>query len=187
MGDQLSVLEEYIKQGLEKGFNINYIKDVLTQHGHPHDRVHTAANNVMGLQYPDSLKPHLDEVRKSSGGSPWMILALSGIVVVLLIATVWLIVANTNQRQVVAEAQSDLEDIQSLGYDIDDVSDAIKEQNELLRQKDLSISEKERIINDQIARIEDANSKIDAQRKALNTILIDLLNRMIGRINNPSE
>ena len=187
MGEQLSILEEYIKQGLEKGFNINYIKDVLIQHGHHHDKVHTAANNVMGLQYPDHLKPHLDEARKRSGGNPLLLWTLGVAVVILIIITVWLIAASMSQRHTIQQASNELSHIQGIGNDVQDITTAIKTQNELLKDRDLTIAEKEKIIKDQVRLIDNAHSKLEDQRQKLNVLLLDLLNRMIGRLNNPSE
>lgn len=181
MGDDLNVLEDYIKKGLERGFNLNYIKDILIQHGHNPEKVETAANNVMGLKYPEKLKPHIDEVSGRSGKMPAVTYFLYGVVFILLILVGLFAYGYMSNRSQVMQAKSELEEVQQLGVNIDDLSASVKAQLELVKQKDLTIEEKQKIINEQINTIEEINNKMEIQRQKLRDILLDLMNRMIGR------
>jgi len=179
MDEKTGVLEEYLKKGLEKGFNVGYIKETLIRHGHDSESVETAANNVKGLKVPEQLKDHVEEepVRKSK--TPIILYAL---IIILLLITSFFVVNYFINKSKVEEVKSELEEVQELGIDIDDLSDAIKTQSDLIKQKDLTIDEKEKIIEDQIKLIDEINDKIETQRTKLKEILLDIMNRMIGRM-----
>ena len=180
MKDEKSgVIEDYIKKGLEKGFNIGYIKETLVKHGHDSDRVETAANNVKGLKVPDQIKPHIEEETKPKQKYP---VFLTIFVIILLVALGFFIVNYFSNISKVEKVQSQLEEVQELGVTIDDLSTTLKTQSNLLKQKDLTIEEKEKIIEDQVDLIDEVNEKIETQRLKLNEIILDLLNRMISRM-----
>ncbi|TKJ17483.1 hypothetical protein CEE44_03030 [Candidatus Woesearchaeota archaeon B3_Woes] len=181
MEEEKSVVEDYIKKGLEKGFNIKYIKEVLIKHGHSSSNVETAANNIIGLRYPEKLKPHLDEVRteKQKTKSPKWLYAL---IIILILISGFFVVNYLLNRSEVGKVQSQLDEIENIGVDIDDLSTTMKTQMALIKEKDLTIDEKEKIIEDQIKTIEKINDKIQEQKTKLNSLLLDIMNRMIGRM-----
>jgi uncharacterized protein HemX len=183
MEETKGVLENYIKKGLEKGFNINYIKDTLKKHGHSDVNIDGASNNVMGMKYPDELKPHLDEVKQEtvsySSKKPIWLYAL--IIVLILIAGFLSVNYMINKNQA-KDVQTQIEEIEELGVDIDDLSAEMKTQLTLIKEKDLTIEEKEKIIEEQIETIDEINNKIEAQQTKLKSILLDIMNRMIGRM-----
>jgi DNA-binding transcriptional MerR regulator len=183
MEETKGILENYIKKGLEKGFNINYIKDTLKKHGHSDVNIDGAANNVMGMKYPDELKPHLEEVRQetvsySSKKPIWLYVI---IIILILIAGFFAVNYIINQNQA-SKVQTQIEEIEELGLDIDDLSSAVKTQLDLVKEKDLTIEEKEKIIEEQIDTMEEINNKIEAQQTKLKSLLLDIMNRMIGRM-----
>jgi len=179
---QTRALEDYIKKGLERGFNVNYIREVLVQHGHHHIKVETAVSNIMGLRYPEELKPHLEESRKHGKKSKLIILSLSVFVVILLLVTSFLVINYLLSKQEVEKAQTELEEVRALGVNIDDLSETMRTQLALVKEKDLTIEEKEEIIQEQIDLIEQINSNIEEQRRKINEIMLDIMNRMIGRM-----
>lgn len=181
MEEEKSVVEDYIKNGLEKGFNIKYIKEVLIKHGHSPDNVEKASNNIMGLKYPDKLKPHLDEV-KTETQKPKSSKALYALIVILILISGFFVVNYLLNRSEVGKVQSQLDEIKDIGVDIDDLSATMKTQMALLKEKDLTIDEKEEIIEDQIKTIEEINNKIEEQKTKLNSLILDIINRMIGRM-----
>jgi|GEM_PF-3686085 len=181
MAEDTSILEDYMKKGLEKGFNINYIKNTLIQHGHSPKKVETAANNIGGLRYPEKLKPHLEDaglVKKSSRAS----MMLTIVLIALIISLGFIAVDYFVNKSKVQKAESKLDEIKELGVNIDDLSATMKNQLNLLKEKDLSIEEKEKIIEEQIKTIENINTKIENQRLKVNELLLEIMNRMIGRM-----
>jgi hypothetical protein len=183
MEETKSVLENYIKKGLEKGFNINYIKDTLKKHGHSDVNIEGASNNVMGMKYPEELKPHLNEVKQEKVSySPKKPIGLYALVIILILITCFFTVnyiINKNQSK---DVQTQIDEIEELGVDIDDLSSEMKTQLALIKEKDLTIEEKEKLIEEQIETIEKINNKIESQQTKLKNILLDIMNRMIGRM-----
>jgi len=180
MEEEKGVLEEYIKKGLEKGFNIGYIKETLANHGHDKNRIETASNNIIGLKYPEKLKPHLEEVSSKpvkKKSKFWPILAIILLIIVGLFVADFVI-----NRTKVIRVKSQLNEVEELGIDIDELSSTIKLQLNQIKEKDLTIDEKERIIQDQIGLIDEINDKIELQRVKLREIFLDIMNRMIGMI-----
>jgi len=181
MVEDTSILEDYMKKGLEKGFNINYIKNTLIQHGHSPKKVETAANNLGGLRYPEKLKPHFEEAGLAKKGSKSSVI-LTIILVALIVSLAFITTNYFVNKSKVQKAESKLDEIKQLGVNIDDLSATMKNQLNLLKEKDLSIEEKQKIIEEQIKTIEDINTKIESQRKKVNELLLDIMNRMIGRM-----
>jgi hypothetical protein len=183
MDEEKGPLEDYIKKGLEKGFNINYIKETLTKHGHNTEKVETASNNIMGMKYPDELKPHLDEVSvENIPSTTKSSTLLKVLLIILIIITATFTVNFLMNRTKIVKVQSQLDEIKELGVNIDDLSTEMKTQMNLIKEKDLTIQEKEQIIEDQIGTIEQINTKIELQRSKLKELLLDIMNRMIGRM-----
>ncbi len=179
--EEKGALENYIKKGLEKGFNIKYIKEVLIKHGHNPDDVETATNNIAGLKYPEELKPHLEEegIYRQKPKSPvWLYVLVVVLFVIISLFTVNYFLDRSN----IEKAQSQLEEIQEIGISVDDLSTTIKTQLALIKEKDLTIDEKAKIIEDQIDLIEEAQGKIEQQRVKINDLILDIMNRMIGRM-----
>ena len=181
MTEEKGALEEYIKKGLERGFNINYIKETLVKHGHSKGQVETSANNIMGLKYPEKLKPHLEEESGSSKRPKYKFVVIILIIIILLITSIF-VYSYISNRTNITMVKSKLAEIQELGGDIDDLSSELKTQTELIKEKDLTIEEKEKIIEDQIKLIDEINGKIETQRTRLKQLLLDIMNRMIGRM-----
>jgi DNA-binding transcriptional MerR regulator len=179
MADDTAVLEDYIKKGLEKGFNISYIKDVLIQHGHSTNKVETAANNIKGLKYPEKFRPQIEEESENRRSYPWLL--TSFVILLLLLISFFAYNYFANQEKVV-KVESKLDEIQALGVSIDDLSKTMATQMQLIKDKDLTIEEKQNIIEDQIETIEEINKKITQQRSKLNELILDIMNRMIGRM-----
>ncbi|MCK4522143.1 MAG: hypothetical protein KAU20_06210 [Nanoarchaeota archaeon] len=175
------VVVNYMKRGLEKGFNLNYIKDILIKNGHSEEDVESAADMVLGLKQPESLKPHLDEV-KGDVKKPIYPVIMGIAIILLLIAGSFFAFSYFSNKRKVADVQTQLEEVRALGINIDDLQDEIKTQLALIKEKDLTIDEKERILGEQIRNIEELTGKIDEQRVKLNSIILDLLNRMISRM-----
>ena len=182
MEEKTGVLEDYLKKGLEKGFNINYIKRILINHGHSDESVETAANNILGLKYPEKLKPHLDEEKGSSRGKSKYSFILNAFVIILILLVGFFAFNYFSNRDTMGEVKSQLEEIKELGVGIDDLSGTIRTQSTLLKEKDLTLDEKENIINDQLKLIDQIDTKIDEQRTKLNALILDIMNRMIGRM-----
>lgn len=180
MVDDTSVLEDYIKKGLEKGFNINYLKEVLIERGHPKSKVDVAASNISGLKYPEKLRPHLEEASsKPRMNKSWL---LTAFVIVLLVIIAFFAYNYFSDRAKVANVESKLDEIKELGLSIDDLSTTMKTQLDLMKEKDLTIEEKEKIVSEQIKTIDEINGKIKEQRTKLNELILDIMNRMIGRM-----
>ncbi len=180
--EKRGVLEDYIKKGLERGFNIGYIKETLIKHGHNPEKVDTAANNIAGMKYPKELKPHIEESMGYSSSRPKYSALLILTVIILLIICSFFAVNYFKGRSRVNAVQSELDEIEELGVSIDDLSITMKTQLKLLKEKDLTIEEKEKIIEEQIEVIEEINGKFEIQKKKINNVLLDIMNRMIGRM-----
>lgn len=181
MEEEKGILEDYIKNGLERGFNIKYIKEVLIKHGHSTDNVEKASNNIMGLKYPEKLKSHLEEVKGEKQRSRYPVM-LYVLVIILFVITIFFVVDYSLNRSEMVKAQSQLEEIEKIGISIDDLSATMKIQLALIKEKDLTIEEKEKIIEDQIKTIEEIKNKIDDQQTKLKALILDIMNRMIGRM-----
>ena len=181
MEEEKGMLEDYIKNGLEKGFNIKYIKEVLIKHGHSPDNVETATNNIMGLKYPEKLKPHLEEVKSKKQRSRYPVV-LYVLIIILFVISIFFVVDYFLNRSEMVKAQSQLEEIEKIGVSIDDLSATMKIQLALIKEKDLTIGEKEKIIEDQIKTIEEIKNKIENQQTKLKALILDIMNRMIGRM-----
>ncbi len=181
MKEGTGVLEDYLKKGLEKGFNISYIKDILIKHGHSEESVETAANNILGLKYPEKLKPHLEEEGSVSGRKSNSFV-LTAFVIILILFIGFFAFNYFSNRSTMGEVKSQLEEIKDLGVGIDDLSSTIRTQSALLKEKDLTLDEKEKIINDQLKLIDQIDIKIEEQRTKLNDLILDIMNRMIGRM-----
>jgi DNA-binding transcriptional MerR regulator len=179
MADDIPILEDYIKKGLEKGFNLSYIKETLTERGHSKTKVETAANNVSGLKYPEKLRPQIEGEEGGKINYNWV---LTAFVVILLLIIAFFTYNYFSNRTKVQHVESKLDEIKALGVSIDDLSETMKTQAELMKEKDLSIDEKEKIIEDQIKTIDEINTKIKEQRAKLNELILDIMNRMIGRM-----
>jgi len=182
MGEEdLSTLEKYIKEGLDEGFNLTYIKKVLEEGGHTKDSVETAANNVKGLKAPDGVQEHLKEVTGPKKPARVNRL-LSLIVIILLIASIFFGMNYFVGKAEAEEAKTQLEEIEELGVDLDNLEKSINERMKELKDEDIPLDEKEELIEDQIEELEKANKKLEKQRKKINELLFDLLNRMIARL-----
>ena len=177
--EKTGVLEDYIKRGLEKGFSISYIKETLVKHGHDSEKVDIAANNISGLRVPEQIKPHIEANNTKKQKYPVLLTVF--VVILLLILGIFIINYFTNSVKV-EKVQSQLDEVKELGVSIDDLSTTMKTQASLIKEKDLTLNEKEKIIEDQIKLIDEINDKIKTQRTKINEILLDIMNRMIGRM-----
>jgi hypothetical protein len=178
--EKVGIIEDYIKKGLEKGFSLSYIKETLIKHGHSSAKVEVAANNVSGLKVPEEIKSHLNQ-NDDSKKQRYPIL-LTVFVVILLLVLSFFIVNYFTGKVKVEKVQSQLDEVKELGVNIDDLSSTMKTQASLIKEKDLTLDEKEKIIDDQIKLIDEINDKIKTQRSKINEILLDIMNRMIGRM-----
>jgi len=176
-----NTIEKYIKEGLDKGFNISYIKKVLEEGGHTKNNVETAASNVEGLKTPDDIQKHLEEEKgtiKPARTNRLMALA----VILLLIASIFFGMNYFLGKADAQEAKIQLKEIEELSEDLDILEKSIDERMEELEDKDTSTEEKEDLIEEQIRELKKVNKKLEEQRKKINELLFDLLNRMIARM-----
>ena len=170
-------LVEYIEKGLRQGFNIDYIKDVLVQHGHDVNRVNECIKIVRDIKHPPGIEKHLEKLKKTKTPSK----AYIGITLILLIIIVILGINVIKNKLSEKEIEDSLEKVSKLSAEIDEKQDIIDQRIKEIQELDLTVEEKEELIQKQLEDIEELNEYIKEERKKTRDLLLELMDIILKK------
>ncbi len=167
-------LVDYIKRGMEKGFNTDYIKKTLLKHGYSAAEVEFAIAKAGGHS-----QHHVHHADKR-------LVKIAGVVVGLLLLLLIIgfvqsrVQTESLKEQVVEKektAQDYLDQVADLSLEIDTKEKTIDRQLAELKQRDMAIQDKERLL----VEMEYVYAQMKEERRQVRDLLMELLQEVIAR------
>lgn len=170
-------LVDYFRKGMERGYSIEHIQNVLVQHGHNPLDVRLVAQYLRQEMEPQ--RPQQPPRRRFP-----VLAAVVGLLVFAgLTAALVAVLGPSGPTGAVIdnpeEKASRLNEISRMDDEIDASQQHIDELSRQLQQKELTIEQKNEIIDQQIQEIEKIQGRIDEQRQTIRDFLLELLNEMM--------
>ncbi len=170
-------LVEYIEKGLRQGFNIDYIKQMLVQHGHDESRVNESIKIVRDIKHEPAVEKHLERLKPKKAPNKIYI----GITVILIAIIVILAVFNIKNKLSEKEIEDSLEKVSILSAEIDQKQDRIDQKIKEIQELDLSVEDKETLIQQQLKEIEKLNNYIKEERRKTRDLLLELMDILLKK------
>lgn len=180
-------LIKYMKKGLDKGFNLSHIKDVLIRHGHSHSSVNEAEWRVRAL-YPQFFEQPQVKPILSKKYMPFMYVLIA-LTVAVLGTTMYFnyTIAKENENLVKINVtqqltiRQQLDDISDLSKSIDVKQNQIDAQIDEISGLNMLVSDKETLVKEQLEQMKMLNSMVKEERSKVRTMLLELINSMFSR------
>jgi len=200
------MLAKYFRDGKAKGFSHEYIRDVLIRKGYDSRQVHMVYNNLRyehvkaPLTTADALpaQPVRDnsynkfnhEPSKGSLVKPALYaFIVAAVIGVLFFFSVGLLGNNSGPESITGaavvepeeaeQAQEKLDQVVVLNDDIDRKQANINQLMTELRNRDLAIEERDRLIQEQMEQIDDIQKDIEMQQNNVRQLLWDLFRDLL--------
>lgn len=164
-------LVKYIEKGLSQGFNIDYIREVLVQHGHDESRVNESIKIVRDIQHEPAVEKHLERLKPQKKTNKIYL----GITIILVAIIVILAATNIKNKLSEKEIEDSLEQVSKLSAAIDKKQDIIDQRIKEIEDLDLSVDDKEKLIQQQLEEIQELNKYIKEERKKTRDLLLELM------------
>lgn len=171
-------LVQYIEQGLSRGFNIDYIKETLTQYGHDENRVNEAIKIVRDIKHPPAIEKHLEKFKKKKieYGKVYI-----GIAVILVLIIIILATFNIKSRLSKKEIETTLEEVGKLSSVIDEKQDMIDLKIKEIQKLNLSTEDKEKLVQKQLEEVTKLNKYIKEERIKTRDLLLELMGHILKK------
>lgn len=164
-------LVQYIEKGLSQGFNIDYIKETLIQHGHDESRVNEVIKIVRDIKHTPKVEKHLERLKQKKKSSKVFI----GIIIILAAIILILAVINVKNKLSEKEIETSLEQVSKLSAAIDEKQNMIDQKIKEIQELDLSVEDKEELIEQQLEEIQELNEYIKEERRKTRDLLLELM------------
>lgn len=170
-------LVHYIEKGLSKGFNIDYIKDVLVQHGHDEARINETIKIVRDIRHKPTVEKHLEKLKPKKKENK----IYFGITIILVAIIVILAVINVKNKLSEKEIEDSLEQVSKLSTIIDVKQDLIDKKIKEIQELDLSVDDKEKLIQQQLEELQELNKYIKEERTETRDLLLELMDIILKK------
>ena len=173
-------LIEYIKKGMTQGFNTEYIKKVLLKHGYSKTEIDFAIAKATG-----------DKLREPQQKPTLFLVGVVTVAALLIIVLLGGLTKTSLQKAELAEiveeqevsVQNYLDKVADLSEEIDAKEKTIDQQIKELRDKELTLEEKDNILND----MSFLYQKMKQERRDVRDLLIELLKEVVERFKVDGE
>ena len=172
-------LIDYIRKGVQQGFNVAYIKDVLLKHGYKQAEIDTAMVAATASSQEEERTPR--NFRNVMIGGVVIIALLFVIVLVNKGNNItWLTVEDIENKLTVQEY---LDQIGELSEKIDRKELTIETHIKLIKDLEFDVEEKDKVI----AEIDMLYKAIKKEREEVKGLLLELLGEVVDRFNKNLE
>jgi len=173
-------LIDYIRKGVQQGFNVAYIKDVLLKHGYKQADIDTAmvaatASSQEGERPPRNFKRNV---------------MIGGVVIIALLFVIVLVNKGNNITWLTVEdieneltVQEYLDQMGELSEKIDRKELTIETHIKLIKDLEFDVEEKDTVI----AEIDMLYKAIKKEREEVKGLLLELLDEVVDRFNKNLE
>ncbi len=170
-------LVEYIEKGLSQGFNIDYIRETLVQHGHDANRVNESIKIVRDIKHPPKVEKHLERLKPKTKTKKiyFAITALLVIIIIILAAS------NINNSMSEKEIESTLEEVSRLSSIIDEKQNIIDKKIKEIEDIDTNTDDKEGLIQQQLEDLKELNEYIKKERVKTRDLLLELMDFILKK------
>src|SRR3989344_70197 len=172
-------IRAYFEKGEKQGFSREFIRQTLLDKGNDYQQVNYVYNSFLT---EEKEREFIQARQQASSGSWPKMLAL--IVGAVLLAGGVLFFAFSDSGvtgYAVKDAQAQLEDITKLNNEITAEKMALESQLQLLKQADLTLEQKNQIIQQQVQQLEVLHKKMNQERDQIRQLLLELLNTIVTR------
>jgi len=172
-------IRSYFEKGKKQGFSREFIRQTLLDKGNDYQQVNYVYNSFLT---EEKEREFIQARQQASSGSWPKMLAL--IVGAVLLAGGVLFFAFSDggvTGYAVKDAQAQLEDITKLNNEITAEKMALESQLQFLKQADLTIEQKNQIIQQQVQQLETLHQKMNQERDQIRQLLWELLNTIVAR------
>jgi len=174
-------LIDYIRKGVQQGFNVAYIKDVLLKHGYKQENIDTA---MVAATTSSS-----QEEERTPGNFKRNVL-IGGVVIIALLFVIVLVNKGNNLTGVAVKdieneltVQEYLDQIGELSEKIDRKELTIETHIKLIKDLKFNVEEKDKVI----AEIDMLYKAIKKEREEVKGLLLELLGEVVDRFNKNLE
>lgn len=172
-------LIDYIRKGVQQGFNVAYIKDVLLKHGYKQAEIDTAMVAATASSQEEERTPR--NFRNVMIGGVVIIALLFVIVLVNKGNNItWLTVEDIENKLTVQEY---LDQIGELSEKIDRKELTIETHIKLIKDLEFDVEEKDKVIEE----IDMLYKAIKKEREEVKGLLLELLDEVVDRFNKNLE
>lgn len=173
-------LVKYVRRGMRKGFNTDYLAEELRKHGHDPKAIHKAINHATGGPQKEKQQGQLKAM-----------IGFLAIILVVLLASLILSYSNQQKQISILQTQVDLTQQTARHYleELDKLSTEIELKDQNIRQSIQQVddpaqaAEFESILDS----LKDLHEDIKEERKQTRDLLWELLNKIIERGNLEAE
>ena len=166
---------DYLNKGLKRGYGLNTLKHTLLQHGHDPAIVEECASAVTSR--PQPAHHGSPSFLKKKSPLPWVAFGI----VIILIAGVAIYILLLEQPQTIGQVvyvQEEPVTPQLLSQKQQEIDAKISE----IERLNLTIEEKEVLIQEQLRLIKEINEENKNQMQRIRDFMLEIANRMLGRI-----
>jgi len=173
----------YVKKGMGKGFNAEYIRSVLLKHGYPVSEIDFAIASATKTKV--NLKSEVKEKEERLG---YLLTGSSIVIVVLIIALILSLTTKAPTVLSIDEVELSEESLRTyidklgkFSISIEAKQEDIEKQLQTIHELDLTIEEKETIISAQLKELDELFNMVKAEREYLKSTLLELINAILNR------
>lgn len=170
-------IKTYFERGKERGFSREYVRQILLDKGYDAQQVNYVYNSYL----TDERLQQAEQPPKRSWTMPLVIA-----VVALFVVGGFFFLTSSDAGitgHAVKEAQAQLDEITKLNDEITEEKLALEAQLAQLQNADLTIQQKNEIIEEQVTRLEELHKKMNKERDQIRQLLWELLNAIVSRGN----
>ncbi len=176
---QDDLISHYFKQGLERGFSREYIRDTLLNKGYDYRKVHYAYNSVLMQEKEQVFTSHQEKPRRSF--KPFLV---GGALALFVILGFFLINQSSDAGitgMVVQDAEGRFSEIDQLNQQIEQKKQELQQQISQLKTQELSAEEKNKRIEELTTSLEQLHASIEEEHVKVRELLWDLLKTLLRR------
>ncbi len=181
-------LVDFIKRGMDRGFHLDYLKEVLKKIGHSDVHINLASHKaILGhSRHPPKKKPKSKSFDMRNFAIGVMIAAIVFLIVLNMFAysgepEIKIITEKECPSIDNLETQEKIDQITILGDSISKAQAQIDKQFKTINSLNTTIEEKEQLINQQLEEMKDVNEKIKQERMWVKELLMDLVDYILSR------
>ena len=174
-------IEDYIRKGLARGFNIKHIRDVLMKAGHSRPDIDRSIRMILHPENVHNKREVFNKQRRNHA----IIMVLVAVLIVVFSALVYV---SFNEKPAAIDTleketfQQQLKQIDALSSEINQKQDNIEKQLTIIENMDSTLENKEQLIAEQIAKIRELNDYVKQERSGMRDLLLTIINSNFKRL-----
>ncbi|MBD3310460.1 hypothetical protein GF351_04530 [Candidatus Woesearchaeota archaeon] len=181
-------LIDYIKNGLEKGYRPDHIREILIRHGHQPRSVDNAINFVRYYtpgSAAETKAPQKLQKKWIKGKGLNKTAVATGVLVILLVISILTVSLFSSKNDRITGLTVQLEEEEqkqsaSLSQ-LEQKKSQIEEQIRMIDSLEISVEEKQRLVAEQLRKLDQVNEQIEQERQQTRDLLLEQANYILNK------